>query len=192
MLMGHPLVVRSLASDFTKILAIKVVDIRGDFLFDPVKKEDFLDAVIGLDISPDEIGDVILRDLHGAQIVATPEAASKITESLTDVIGVAVKCQAVPLSELAVAPLVEKTITSTEASMRLDAIASAGFGISRSKAATDIKEQQVRVNWKHVTRVADEVKQGDVIALEGRGKVTVVFSELTKKGRYQILLKRIS
>ncbi len=51
---------------------------------------------------------------------------------------------------LKIRPPKKKEITTVEASMRLDAIASAGFGMSRSKMVDAIAAGDVRVNWKEV------------------------------------------
>ncbi len=42
----------------------------------------------------------------------------------------------------------EKIINTVEASTRVDAIASAGFGLSRSKITTQIKQGYLRLNWE--------------------------------------------
>jgi hypothetical protein len=39
-------------------------------------------------------------------------------------------------------------LTSVEASLRLDAVASAGFGLSRSKMVTMVESGSVMVDWK--------------------------------------------
>ncbi len=54
-------------------------------------------------------------------------------------------------------------MTTVEASMRLDAIASAGFGMSRSKMANAIAAGDVRINWKDITQTSYNVKSGDLV-----------------------------
>ncbi len=85
-----------------------------------------------------------------------------------------VTAREIPLSELRVrAPKVEP-IHSTEASLRLDAIASAGFRMSRSKMSDMIKSGDVRVNWKTGAKASADVQDGDVISCTG--KVRVIFN----------------
>ena len=55
-----------------------------------------------------------------------------------------VRVEEVPLSELRVAEARTKILKTVEASLRLDAVASAGFQISRSKMLALIKSGDVR------------------------------------------------
>jgi RNA-binding protein YlmH len=74
--------------------------------------------------------------------------------------------------------------------MRLDAIASAGFGTSRSKMADMIGAGDVRVNWKEVSQASYSVQPGDLIAIRGKGRLQVGDVSITKKQRYRIQLTR--
>jgi RNA-binding protein YlmH len=75
--------------------------------------------------------------------------------------------------------------------MRLDCIASAGFGISRSKIAEYIKAEKVNINWEKTVSLTREVKQGDTISIRGKGRVVLEsVGGLTKKGRISITLRR--
>ena len=98
------------------------------------------------------------------------------------------------LDELAdIAPKEERTkeIKATVASLRVDSIAAAGFGSSRSKAATDIAEGKVKLNWQDVKNAAQAIKEGDVLSMRGRGRLEVAqINGTTKKGRISVLLKR--
>ena len=74
--------------------------------------------------------------------------------------------------------------------MRLDALASAGFGVSRSKMVDLISAGDVRVNWKDVTTPSHIVKSGDLIAITGKGRLEVGEVAVTKKERYRVQLTR--
>lgn len=75
--------------------------------------------------------------------------------------------------------------------MRLDAIASAGFGMSRSKMADLITGGDVRVNWRDVTQASYQVKAGDLVAVRGKGRLEIGEVAVTKKDRYRIQLTRL-
>ena len=84
-----------------------------------------------------------------------------------------------------------KIISATVAALRLDAVAAAGYGISRSRMAEEIKSQNVKLNWKEARSASQSVAEGDVMSFRGRGRVEL--SEVrgtTKKGRFAITLKR--
>mgnify|MGYP000950373488 FL=1 len=77
------------------------------------------------------------------------------------------------------------------ASLRVDSVAAAGFGMSRSRAAADIEADKLKLNWQSVKNAAQLVKEGDVLSLRGRGRVEVAkVGGRTKKGREGLLLRR--
>ena len=84
-----------------------------------------------------------------------------------------------------------KEIRATVASLRLDAIVAAGFGISRSRAADDISSDKVKLNWQSAGSASKNVRQGDVLSMRGRGRVEVTeVRGQTKKGRTVVVLHR--
>jgi RNA-binding protein YlmH len=104
---------------------------------------------------------------------------------------VPVKTRALDLAELRVQLPKTKDLTTVEASMRLDAIASAGFGMSRSKMVEIIEGGDVRVNWKPVTQSSYQLKENDLVAIRGKGRLTIGEVVVTKKDRYRVQLKRV-
>jgi RNA-binding protein YlmH len=78
----------------------------------------------------------------------------------------------------------------TEATQRLDAVASAGFRTSRAKMASLIRSGGVRLNWAPTTKGSAVVSAGDIIACSGKGRVEVVGVGLTAKGRWRVEMLR--
>ena len=86
-----------------------------------------------------------------------------------------------------------KTIRATVASMRLDAVAGAGFPASRTRLAQEIRVGRVRVNGVTCDSPAAHVSQGDVIVCRGRGRLVVEeVAGATKRGRISLVLTRYS
>ena len=84
-----------------------------------------------------------------------------------------------------------KEIRATVASLRVDSIAAAGFGSSRSKAASDIAADKLKINWQPVKSASQNVKEGDILSMRGRGRLEVAeVRGTTKKGRTVVVLKR--
>lgn len=166
------------------------LEIAGNFLFDTATHRDFLGAMLGTGIVREKTGDVIVLGERGAQAIATPEIAEFLEMSLTQVRSVPVKTQRIDLSELKIREPKKKELTTVEASLRLDAIASAGFGMSRSKMAELIDGGDVRVNWKDITQASYQVKSGDLVAIRGKGRLEVGEIMVTKKERYRVQLTR--
>jgi photosystem II S4 domain protein len=179
---------RALASDTDG--AVVFLDVRGNFVFDAADHRDFLGAVLGTGIERDRIGDIYVQGERGAAILCAPEMATFLSSALKSVRSVPVKCFVEPLSKLRLPPPRRDEFTSIEASMRLDAVASAGFRMSRSKMSDLISAGAVRVNWREGCKPKTPVCSGDVISLRGKGRVEVGDVGETKKGKFQVELVR--
>ena len=169
---------------------VAALDIAGNFLFDPATHRDFLGSMLGCGLVREKTGDVIVLGERGAQAIVVPEMVEYIETQLTQVRSVPVKAQRIDLSELKIREPKKKEMTTVEASMRLDAIASAGFGMSRSKMAELITGGDVRVNWKDINQASHLVKSGDLIAIRGKGRLEIGEVSVTKKDRYRVQLTR--
>jgi photosystem II S4 domain protein len=171
-------------------VTIAVLEIAGNFLFDTASHPDFLGAMLGTGIVREKTGDVIVLGERGAHAIIIPELAEYVEMRLQQVRSVPVKTQRVELSELKVREPKKKESTTVEASLRLDAIASAGFGMSRSKMVDLITAGDVRVNWKEITQSSSQIKSGDLIAIRGKGRLEIGEIAVTKKERYRIQMIR--
>ncbi|CAM9459850.1 unnamed protein product [Hapterophycus canaliculatus] len=116
--------------------------------------------------------------------------AEFLSQSLTSVRSVTVKVRPIPPEELAVRAAKMKDVSTVEASLRLDSVASAGMGMSRSKMSAAIKSGLVLVNWKAATSGTTDVREGDVVTVRGKGRVEIADITVTKKGRYKINMCR--
>ncbi|MFM7189799.1 MAG: photosystem II S4 domain protein [Microcystaceae cyanobacterium] len=171
-------------------VSLAAVDIAGNFLFDPASHRDFLGAILGTGIVREKVGDILPLGERGAQAIVVPELVEFLTVSLVQVRSVPVKTQAIDFSELKVRPPQKKELTTVEASLRLDAIASAGFGVSRSKMADAINGGNVMVNWKEITQSSYALKAGDLVTYRGKGRLEISEIMITKKERYRVQLTR--
>ena len=177
-----------LESDQVQLAAL---EIAGNFLFDSATHRDFLGALLGSGIVREKVGDIIVLGERGAQAIVVPELVEFLELSFNQVRSVPVKTRRIELSELKIREPKKKEMTTTEASLRLDAVASAGFGMSRSKMAEMITGGDVRLNWKEITSASHLVKSGDLIAIRGKGRVEIGEIAITKKDRYRVNLTRL-
>ena len=166
------------------------ISIAGNFLFDTATHRDFLGAILGCGIERQKVGDVNVLGEKGAQAIVVPELLEYLQIHFNQVRTVPVKINAIAIEELKIRIPQTKELTSTEASLRLDAIASAGFGMSRSKMVDLINGDDVRVNWKTISQPNFQLKAGDLIAIRGKGRVTVGEIMITKKERYRVQMTR--
>ncbi|MBD2089585.1 photosystem II S4 domain protein [Microcoleus sp. FACHB-1515] len=171
-------------------VALAAIDIAGNFLFDPATHRDFLGALLGTGIVREKVGDILVLGERGAQAIVVPELVEFLEMSLTQVRSVPVKTRRIDFSELKIREPKKKEMTTVEASMRLDAVASAGFGMSRSKMADLISAGDVRVNWKETTQPSHALKSGDLVAIRGKGRLEIGEVAVTKKDRYRVQLTR--
>ncbi|KXZ55839.1 hypothetical protein GPECTOR_2g1390 [Gonium pectorale] len=169
---------------------VAALQVKGNFMFDPAKHPDFLGAILGTGVVREKVGDILVQGEAGAQILVDPELVEHFEMSLVQVRTVPVETRRIPLSELSVRPPRVEEMSSVEASMRLDAIASAGFRVSRSKMGDLIKAGDVRLNWRTASKTALEVKAGDVISCSGKGRLEVRSVETTKKEKFLVTLMR--
>ena len=151
---------------------------------------DVLGSLMGLGISRERFGDIIMQD-DGAVILADTPLLQYLKQNFTKIAMVAVSVEEMPLSDIAPRQEKVKEIKTTVASLRLDAIASSGFGISRTKAAEAIKGERVQVNWQPAKGPSQDVQEGDVISLRGKGRMELTqITGTSRKGRIGVLLKR--
>ena len=172
------------------MVSLTPISIAGNFLFDTASHRDFLGAILGTGIERQKVGDINVLGEKGAQAIVVPELVEYLQIHFNQVRTVPVKVTAIACEDLKIRIPQTKELTSTEASMRLDAIASAGFGMSRSKMVDLINADDVRVNWKTVSQPSYQVKSGDLIAIRGKGRVTVGEVMITKKERYRVQMTR--
>ena len=132
-----------------------------------------------------------MRGDRGAQALIRQEAAALADQREAQVRSVPVQLQVVPLEQLQwPASRAPKQLSSVEASLRLDAVASAGLGLSRSRMADLIRQGSVRVNWQVITSPSKELRCGDRVKLDGRGELEILEIQPTKRDRWRLVMQR--
>ena len=99
------------------------------------------------------IGDIIIKGEKGAQIILLNKYMNELNnlKNIKD--------------DILLRPLKEKLITTVEASLRLDAIASAGFGISRNKVTKMIDKGEIFVDYKRVKTASTKIAKEQTISI---------------------------
>ncbi|CAK0782752.1 hypothetical protein CVIRNUC_005947 [Coccomyxa viridis] len=188
-ILGQPELVEALELDPSQEGCVAALSVKGNFMFDAVTHRDFLGSICGTGIDRGKVGDIIILGETGAQILVAAELVEHFEGSLTQVRRVPVSTRQMDLSELTVKAPKTEQVRTVEASLRLDAIASAGFRVSRAKASDLVKHGDVRVNWREA-KASSLVKTGDVISCAGKGRIQIDSMSLTAKGRHAIELTR--
>ncbi|GAB6181956.1 RNA-binding protein [Desulfotomaculum defluvii] len=169
---------------------ITILEVEGNFKMVKVNHRDFLGSLLGLGLKREMVGDLIITP-KGCQVMVAQEVAPYLMTNLTKVHKVGVEVREIGPMELVLPELKVKEIKTTVASLRLDAVAAAGFGTSRSRIAREIQAERLNLNWHTCSNLAAPVQSGDMLSIRGRGRVEI--SEIkgnTKSGRIGIVLKR--
>ena len=142
---------------------------KGEKWADDLTHRDFLGALMGLGITRELVGDIIVSCKTG-YILCLASAADFIAGELREVKRTAVCCTRLEgLPDVAI-PVPEKkefVITSN----RADAIIAAIWQLSRSEAQRLIESERVFINSRTETRADREVGEGDIVSVRGKGRL---------------------
>lgn len=193
---GHPAAERVRTALFPDYLdesqvnfELILLSVEGNFKMVKTTHRDFLGSILGLGIKRELIGDILVTP-RGCQVIVAREVASYLRANLTKVHRVGVEVEEISFEELSLPEVTVKEIRTTVASLRLDAVAAAGFGMSRSRIAKEIQAEKLNLNWCS-SGLSTLVQEGDMLSLRGRGRVEVAeVKGGTKSGRISIVLKR--
>jgi RNA-binding protein YlmH len=167
------------------------ISIAGNFKYSRVSHRDFLGALLGLGLKRGKFGDIIVLDDRAIVVVAR-EIAPYLKANLCKVGRTRVHVSELKQDELPQRAISYREIKSTVSALRLDAVAAAGFGTSRSKITREIEAEKISINWRVCPSPKTMVKQGDVISARGKGRVILAAVQgQLKSGRIGILLHRL-
>lgn len=143
---------------------------------------DFLGAILGLGIERDCVGDIIVGE--ESFFLTTRKIAPFILQNLDKVGRLGVKLKEVPIDSVPDKNEPHTEVEASVASLRLDALISAAFNISRSTAAQGIEAGLVSLNFLPCENPAKTLKEGDLISYRGKGRAKVFeLGSFSKKGR---------
>lgn len=144
---------------------------------------DVLGALIGAGMKREKIGDI---NIHGkcCDIIIASELCDYVHLQVGQIGRQRVTIMDIVRGELVRSDLKVTSRTVSVASLRVDALVSEVFRISRTKASTLIKNNKCKRNWKTIDKPDEFVEPGDLISLRGFGRIRVESLEgISKKGR---------
>lgn len=136
----------------------------------PLGHGDYLGSVLGLGLSRDKVGDILVRD-DGADIIILDEIKDFMMTNYVKAGRAYLSLESVPIDQLIVPERKPVIKSDTVASLRLDNIVASAFAISRTKAAEAIKSGRVLVDCMEELRPDVQVQEGSKIVLRGKGRV---------------------
>ena len=152
---------------------------------------DILGSLMGLGITREVLGDILLPRPDLCQVVVLRDAAPILLSQWESAGRWKAGLQEVSLTRLTPRPAQVKTIRDTVATLRLDAVTACGFSLSRSKAAALIASGKVALNHRECLKADRPVAEGDVLTCRGLGKCVVKeVPGQSKKGRTMLVMER--
>ena len=167
------------------------IKINGNFLFDNATQDDFRSLLIKNGVNQVKVGDIWTIGDRGAQGIIDNLDIEHLDEKIFYLRDVKVKINVVGIDELQIpSGRSKKLVNTVEASTRLDAIASAGFRVSRTKIIERIENGMLRLNGSKVNKPTINLKIGDKLELENKGFIEILNLEITKRERWKVKLLR--
>ena len=167
------------------------IKIIGNFLFDNATRDDFRSLLIENGVNQIKVGDIWTIGDRGAQGIIDNLDIEHLDEKIFYLRDVKVKINVVGIDELQIpSGRSKKLVNTVEASTRLDAIASAGFRVSRTKIIERIENGMLRLNGSKVNKPTINLKIGDKLELENKGFIEILNLEITKRERWKVKLLR--
>jgi len=167
------------------------IKINGNFLFDNATQDDFRSLLIENGVNQIKVGDTWTIGDRGAQGIIDNSDIKHLDEKIFYLRDVKVKVNVVGIDELQIpSGRLKKLVNTVEASTRLDAIASAGFRVSRTKIIERIENGMLRLNGSKVNKPTINLKIGDKLELENKGFIEILNLEITKRERWKVKLLR--
>ena len=151
---------------------------------------DLLGSLMGLGIVREKVGDILVTP-DGADLVVLDSVAEFLMQSWDTAGRARLTVTEIGPEVLHIPKLQVQEIRDTVATVRLDAVASTGFRLSRGKAAALIESGKVQVNWRECVKPDKPLSAGDTVTARGLGKFRLKEVGVpTKKGRIPIVVER--
>ena len=149
-----------------------------------------LGSLLGLGIKREVLGDILIKE-NRADIFVVDEIVQYILQNFQKVGREKVKVYVNTYDNLIESTVQSKEFKTTVASLRIDAIISAGIGISREISSKLIQNQKVKLNYKLLESTSKKISVGDKISIRGYGRIELVevLGE-TRKDRIRVVLKK--
>jgi len=165
---------------------ISAIEVQAKYKLANLGHKDFLGALMGLGVKREKIGDINVSD-ESTQIIISSELTDYIIFNLDTVGKESVDSKEISLQKVDNIEEEYNEIITTVSSLRLDAVISASFNISRSDSSNIIKSDKAKVNFKPIDNISYLVNEGDLISVRKKGRVKLknILGE-SKKGRLRI------
>ena len=151
---------------------------------------DYLGALMAQGVRRESVGDLWVTE-DGCTLLVLAEVAAHILGNLDKVGNAGVTVAACGFDALSPSERTVREVRDTVASLRLDAVAGAAFGLSRTQAQDAVRAGHVTLNWAVNDSPADDVKEGDMLSMRGHGRARLAsVSHVTRKGNLSVVIEK--
>ncbi len=151
---------------------------------------DFLGSLMGAGIVRESVGDIITTE-NACCFMILRELVPFVMQNVTSAGRSPLSLEEIDLQTIPVPEIKFEEKRATVMSMRLDAIVSAAFNISRERAAQCVNSGAASVNHIVCEKGDRTVKDGDIISVRGMGKAQIFDAGTTsRRGRTGIIIKK--
>lgn len=187
---GYPEAERRLACFLPDYLTEETFDpsqfitaVHASAPFSSLSHRDFLGSLMGLGIERQCVGDIIVKD-PDCWFFLTCAIASHVLDSMVKVGRGGVSLEEISLDEVPSFQTDMQEISFTVQSLRIDAILSGVFRISRSSCQELFPRGDVTLNFLPCMDKDAAVEPGDIISVRHKGKARILSADgRSKKGR---------
>jgi len=160
---------------------------RGE---DRLTHRDLLGSLMGLGIVREKVGDILVTE-DAADLIVLDSVADYLLQNWQTAGRAHLSVTEIEALHLHLPQAQVQTVRDTVAALRLDAVASTGFRLSRGKAAALIESGKVQVNWRECVKPDRLLSAGDTVTARGFGKFRLAEAGApTRKGRIPIVVER--
>lgn len=151
--------------------------------------KDFLGGLLALGINRVKVGDIQVHN-NFTDIIIKNELCDFVLFNLNKVGNKKITVSEIPQQKLEEPAVKFEEMNKFVTSLRLDAILSITYNISRQDSINMIKTGKVKVNWEEITKPSKELKVEDVISTKGYGRAILhSIDGFSKKGRLLITVR---
>ncbi|MFY9483190.1 MAG: YlmH/Sll1252 family protein [Tissierellaceae bacterium] len=161
---------------------LSCIKVEGDL--SDLSHKDYLGALLGLGITREKVGDILVHNDYGFLIVKD-EIGDFVLYNLEKIANKNVTTEGVTFDDIVVPALEYKEIQRSLTSLRVDLVISSVYNISRKESMAIIKRGSVKVNWEPIDKPSREIEVNDIVSVRGYGRFILhSIDGLSRKGRY--------
>jgi RNA-binding protein YlmH len=177
-------------SDYGESCNIDAVCAKGSG-FCKLTHRDFMGSILGLGISRDLVGDIVMLSDNEALVLCQSHIKDFLLYEWKDVGRDRIRCSSLELEQIVIPERKYALINDTVASPRLDCVVAALCNLSREQAKMQVLAEACEVDYESEIRPDKELSAPCLISVRGYGKFRLLqIGGLTKKGRLRLSAQR--